>query len=77
MINKNSKVGDIVQFFGLPYRITEITESNDPYLFYGKHYKAKCIVNWKETGGAIPDCINEHQDIDGVSAGRVKSKYVD
>lgn len=70
------EVGQVIQFCGLPYVVTEITTDYDPYLSYSKHYKAKCIVNGQETGGALTEFKNPYYDITGVLNGVKKSKYV-
>lgn len=69
-------VGQIVQFFGLPYIVTEITTDYDPYLSYCKHSRAICHINGMEYSGAITDYPNPYEDINAVLSGTKISKYV-
>lgn len=69
------RVNDIIQFVGLPYIVTEIQTDYDPYLYYSKHYKAKCFINNLEVGGALTEYKNPFCDITGVLNGKLKSKY--
>ena len=69
------KVNDIIQFCGLPYVVTKIETNYDPYLWYCKHYTAKCFINGNEIGGAITEFMNPFQDIDSVTSGKLKSLY--
>lgn len=69
------KINDIIQFGGLPYIVTEIATDYDPYLWYCKHYKAKCFINGNEKGGALTEFKNPYCDINGVITGKLKSRY--
>lgn len=73
---KIKKVGQIFQIAGLPYVVTEIKTDYDPYLWYCKHYKAKCFINNQEIGGALTKFKNPFCDIEGVLNGTKKSKYI-
>lgn len=69
------KINDIIQWGGLPYIVTEIKTEYDPYLYYSKHYKAKCFINGMETGGALTEYKNPYCNIKEVLNGNLKSKY--
>lgn len=75
MINKGSKVGDKVNFFGFEYTIIELAETIDPYAEYSKHFVTICYENGLQILGGIPDCRNSYFDVNGVLSGKKISIY--
>lgn len=75
MINKNSKVGDKIDFFGFEYTVIELSETIDPYAEYSKHFVAMCYENGNQLSGGIPECKNPYFDVSGVLSGKKLSIY--